>query len=245
MPSSRRCRSTRRPLAFSIVELLVGSVVLVLVMAVTYGMFLWTWKGFIKGDDTLTSVYDASVLMLTLRRDVLRMEFPDGQPNDLVLSKTGANPTLSALDFQWSTGQMVPSTAAPATPPATSEETFQLWFVQRWGAEIKPVSYTYLPASRTVKREGGMEGGAKYYSMPRLQSFELQLGLQPKGSASALYHPATPIGAGVEPTQIWLQARIRVKSDRLEGETEKTSVEVATLIFPKRLNGLLRARWGR
>ncbi|MBI2943567.1 MAG: hypothetical protein HYY25_05155 [Candidatus Wallbacteria bacterium] len=250
MPSSRRCDEglTRRlsRAGFSIVEMIVGGAILLLIMAIGYGMFLWTWRGFIKGDDTITSVYDASVLMLTLRRDLLRTEFPEGQANDIVFIRGGASPQVTALDFQHSTGRIVPSTAAPATPPETSgEETSQLWFTQRWGSDLKAVSYTYYPARRTVKREGGLENETKYFSMPRLRSFELALGLQPRGSPAAAYYPATPLAAAVEPVQLWFQAAVKVRSDRKEGEVEKTTVDVATLIFPKRLNVLLRSRWGK
>jgi prepilin-type N-terminal cleavage/methylation domain-containing protein len=235
--------ATRAGAGFSLVEVLVGTAVMVVLMVITYGMFVWTWKSFVKGDDTITSVYESSILMLSLRRDLQRMDFPDGESADFAVERFGASPMAAGADYRHSMRRMVPSTSVPPIQASTAAETTRYTFLIRQNAEVKQVSYTYYSSERKVRREGGLDGAVKDFAVPRLREFDLRLCLQPEGASAALLFPLDGLGGGVRPLQLWAKVRLRLQSDRGPSEMATTSVEVASNVFPKRLNALLRSRW--
>ncbi len=225
------------------VEVLVGMGVMCVLMVIAYGMFVWTWKSFVKGDDTISSVYESSILMLSLRRDLQRMEFPPGEAGDFVVERSGPSPLAAGADYRHSARQLFASTSVPAIQASTSAETTRYTFFLRENSEVRPVSYTYFSSERKIRREGGLDGSVKDFAVPRLREFELRLGLQPEGSAASLLFPLDGLGAGVRALQLWARVRMRLQSERGPSEMATTSVEVASNVFPKRLNALLRSRW--
>ena len=237
-------RGARRR-GFSIAEVLVASVLMMVVFGLVLSLWLNTTRGVSKGEDTLDSIQDASIVLLYLRKDVQRMDRgPEIAPWDIRYVRVrGHELTMNGLKFDDETGGL----SNDVTRSDSSSDTFKedktevTFHVRGEDGDAVRVTYAFLPEQHSIRRVEG-SGPPKFFALPRLQDFQVQLHYATRADPDrALF------GAETEETgrllQLWFSVRFAVQGDRDKVDIRKTEVVVDTRIFPRYLNRNLHTRW--
>jgi hypothetical protein len=235
---------TRRS-GFTITEVLVASVLMMIVFGLVLSLWLNTTRGVSKGEDTLDSIQDASIVLLYLRKDVQRMDRgPAIASWDIRYVRVRGNElTLNALKFDDETGGL----KNHVTRTDNSNDTFKedktevSFHVQGEDGEPVKVTYAFLPEQRSIRRVEGLKA-PKYFALPRLQDFQVQLHYATRASTDRAIFGADTEATG-ELLQLWFGVRFSVQGDREQVDIRKTEVVVETRIFPRYLNRNLHTRW--
>lgn len=236
--------ATRRR-GFTIPEVLVASVLMMVVFGLVLSLWLNTTRGVAKGEDTLDSIQDASIVLLYLRKDVQRMNRgPAIAPWDIQYVRVrGSELTINALKFDDETGGLSNTvTRSDNSADVFKEDKTEFsFYLQRQDGEPVRVTYAFLPESRSIRR---MEGTAapSFFALPRLQEFQVQLHYATSADSERALFGAETAETG-RLLQLWFSVRFAVQGDRDQVDIRKTEVVVDTRIFPRYLNRNLHTRW--
>jgi len=236
---------TRR-LGFTIPEVLVASLLLLVVFGLTMQLWLNTSRGVGKGEDALASIQDASLVLLYLRKDLQRLVIPgDGGNWDLrYVHIRGQELTQNSLFWDEATqGLRNELQATNDSTDVFKEDKTELAFhvLEEDGSATK-VTYTYLPEQRAMRRVEGFGARPKMFALPRLEDFRVQLSYASPGLSARDLLGSEREGTG-RLLQFWFRLRFVVRGEEREGAVQTTRVDVDTNVFPRYANRRLHARW--
>jgi hypothetical protein len=236
-----------RTLGYTIAEILIGALLLVLVLGTLLFVYTGSMRSYFKGEDALSSVQDASVLMMHLRRDLQRFEPSTSSPCDVLFVPAGAGGgTGVKLKVDPSLGTLSGGPAGPADAGVTMPTSGSvLAFSMRMGDQVELVTYVYRADASAIERRSSASPDAKWFAMPRLRSFEVGFHAQPSADPAPLdLFSASGGPPPVRVQELWFDVRMRLQSDETEGpDIGRTAVELATHVFPKRANRALGSVW--
>lgn len=237
---------TRR--AFTTLETLVAVSLFMMVMGISLTLWTGAFKDFFKGEDALTSVQDASLVLLHLRRDLLELTLPaDGRPYDLRFVRIrGQHFVTDDLRFDPPTRAFVKrhkETDDPEVVYAEDKTELAFFVNDATGDRFVPVTYVYFPGRQLIQRRVGRDR-PRDFALPRLEDFELQLEAEDRFTELLPIRLLGTRGEGTDVLRrIWFHVRFAIKAQRTKNGIETTRVDVETKVFPKALNRRIRSAW--
>ncbi len=252
VPGDRGSRSGRAVAAFprrngfTTLELMVAITVFMAVAGVALELFTGAFRSAFKGEDAVSSVQDASAVLLHLRRDLLEMVLPgDGRPYDV------RHMRVRGTDFRNDDYALDPARRVLTGKSRVSdnenavykEDVSEFWFFvpDAAGTNVVPVVYRYLPEASTITRKVGA-GREQSFALPRLESFDLQMAVEGDDGVSR-----DLLGVRLEETapvaRLYWRVAFRVRGEKRDTGPETTPVEIESRIFPKHQNRRFRSRW--
>lgn len=236
---------TTRRRGFTIPEVLVASVLMMVVFGLVLSLWLNTTRGVTKGEDALDSIQDASIVLLYLRKDAQRMDRgPTIAPWDIRYVRVrDTELQMNALKFDAATGGLTntPTQTNNSSDTFKEDKTEVSFHVQGDDGQPVRVTYAFLPEQRSIRRVEGA-GPPKFFALPRLQEFQIQLHYATRASPERALFGAETEETG-EILQLWWRVSFAVQGDREQVDIRKTEVVVDTRIFPRYLNRNLHTRW--
>lgn len=229
--------------AFSIPEVLIASLLAATVLTLTLHLWSSSTRTVTKGEESLTSLQDASLVLLHLRRDLQRLCLPGpARPWDLrLLEKRGTLQTHHLLRFDPDTLSLANQRPPPDPPPA-HDLTLLAFHVFREDLQgTQRIRYRYQQEERTLWREAQDEE-PRAFALPRLQEFRLQPVVALAGGGDlALLGADTPETGRL--LQLWFEVRFEVQAEEDATGIRPTRIELETRIFPRDANRHLHRRW--
>lgn len=231
---------------FTLVEVLIAMVVFLVIAGI--GLQLWTGSArmFAKGEDALTTIQEASTVIMHLRRDLVGLAVPvDPKEYLLRYERVGDGLTVKEDLFYDRGGRRLAKARyrADGTGYGGGAERLRLEF--RVGTPeadgVEAVAWEYRPAAASITRKVG-DRPVQEFAVPRLQAFDVQLLYQLQGGQSALEALGWSGFNEGSLQQLWFRVRFMVKAEDSAG-AETTRVELESAIFPKHLHRILQSLW--
>lgn len=236
-----------RRAAFTLVEVLIAMVVFLVIA--TIGLQLWTGSArmFAKGEDALTTIQEASTVIMHLRRDLVGLGVPkDPKAYLLRYEKVGDGLTVKEDVFFDRVGRRLTkaryrSDSTGYGGPSSDRLRIEFKVFGPQADSLEEVAWEYRAAAASITRKVG-ERPPQQFAVPRLQAFDVQLLYQLQGGQAAL--EALGWSSFNEGTlqQMWFRVRFMVKAEDGAG-AESTRVELESNIFPKHLHRILQSLW--
>ena len=232
----------------TITEVLIASVIFIMVAGLAMALMTNTTNDFVKGEDTMTSVQDASALIMRLRQDLMTLsQRPESMTSEscdlLYLHKGESGDAGAQVQLGTTTGTIAVDNGLP-TVEEEAKTVFSFWHFLDGDGNQEKVTYTYKADEMTIVRK--VSGGrAKKYAIPRLKDFQISFDCQQKDSAD-LVKAFKGTAMGETPiSQLWFSVKITVQSDESLIRRRTTRIDIESKIFPRGLNRKLHGLWTR
>ena len=232
----------------TITEVLIASVIFIMVAGLAMALMTNTTNDFVKGEDTMTSVQDASVLIMRLRQDLMNLSQRAAEATsescDLIYLHKGESAILGAQVQILATSGTVKVDNTLPTVEEDAKTVFSFWhFVDGEGKKEK-ITYSYVAKEMTILRQ--VQGGrGKKYAIPRLKDFQISFDCQQKDKANQVQAFSGFAIAETAISQMWFAVKITVQSDESLMRRRTTKIDIDSRIFPRGLNKNLNGIWTR
>lgn len=232
----------------TITEVLIASVIFIMVAGLAMALMTNTTNDFVKGEDTLTSVQDASALIMRLRQDLLnlsqRAQEATSETCDLFYWHKGESSTIGAQVQIFATSGTVKVDNALPTVNEEAKTVFSFWHYVKGDGSKEKITYAYKEDEMTIVRQ--VHGGpVKKYAIPRLKDFRISFLCQAKEKAEELQAFKGSVISETAISQMWFAAKITVQSDESLMRRRTTKIDIESRIFPRGLNRKFTGRWTR
>lgn len=248
-PSRRRSpgRGPRRDRAgFTLAEALIAVGIFAMVSAVALGLWSGMARSFFRGEDTRTSVQEASTVLLHLRRDLLAADLGDpARGYDLRLQRVREGDLKAATLRLDLTERVLVRRTEEDEGAGEDRSELTLWTRRGDAAVAREVTWAYLPDQARIERRA--EGEAtRSFAAPRARDLEVEVEAEPVRPPDD-GAPLRMLAGGPARTaplgRVWFRVRFAVQGEPREGGLSTTRVDLETRVFPRRANLRLRSRW--
>ncbi len=226
-------------------EVLVSAVLMLMVLGMVFSLWIQANRGISKGEDSLQTIRDTSMVVRQFRRDLQRFLVPAAsKPWHLRYLKIQGR-SLIRNQLLWDASQrgfqndyVATDNAAQVYPEDQTE--FSFYATDQKSGDPEKITYTYFPARLVLRRQAGF-ASPKNFALPRLQDFVIQMHT---ADFQGLSHPVFETEAFISPVlQLWFQIHFRVQALEKASDIRKTQVEMNTQIFPRHFHQELQSRW--
>ena len=237
-------------LGLSITEIIIAAGIFVLVIGFSLALMSNTSNSYLKSEDTMNSVQDASILIMRLRDDLSNLCQAPAEGEDLsYIRKDGGSSQGSSIDFRGTTGVL--DVSLLASPLEEDGMKLSFWHYRNAKGERERVHYHYRKEDRAIERQ--VDGGpSKDYGVPRLEHLELSLFAQNKSDPQSSYTTESALELLREGerekqsiVQLWFDVKLSMKSDEGLMRRKTSRIDISSKIFPRGMNKRLQGRWRR
>jgi hypothetical protein len=228
---------------FSIAEVLIAGALSLTVLALVFHLWMSSARGVGKGEETLTSVQDASLVLLYLRRDLQRLILPTNPLPWHVRYVRQEGTEVSGNSLLWDPARhsLLNTPGGPDTPATEDVTELSFYASEDTSGRREKITYRYFPKRKVLERT---KGGSRphLFGLPRMQNFQIQFSYTDAGGLEhALFGADTPETGRI--LQFWFRIRFQVQGEDKAEKIRQTRIDLETRIFPRYANRGLHSRW--